>query len=164
MDGADAISQLLSNSANTPVEVAESDNAFFITREYSLRPDSGGAGEFQGGLGGVREYEITVERVEALFSSDRAIHRPWGSTGGGEGTIGRVVVIRKNGEAKQLPPNGAALTLHRGDRLRVETGGGGGFGDPAKRPREAVQHDLAAGRITKQFAQQWYGSGAAKAS
>jgi N-methylhydantoinase B len=163
MDGADAISQLLSNSANTPVEVAESDNAFLITREYSLRPDSGGAGEFQGGLGGVREYEITVERVEALFSSDRAIHRPWGSTGGDEGTIGRVVVIRKNGEAKQLPPNGAALTLHRGDRLRVETGGGGGFGDPARRSPEAVRRDLAAGRITKEFAQQWYGSGAAKA-
>ncbi len=155
-DGADAISQLLSNSANTPVEVAESDNRFFITREYSLRPDSGGAGEYQGGLGGVREYEIIAERVEALFSSDRAIHRPWGSGGGAEGTIGRVLVIRQ-GEAKQLPPNGAALTLYRGDRLRIETGGGGGFGDPARRAPVAVLRDLRAGRISPAFASRWYG-------
>jgi N-methylhydantoinase B len=159
-DGADAISQLLSNSANTPVEVAESDNPFFITREYSLRPDSGGAGQHQGGLGGVREYEITAERVEALFSSDRAIHRPWGSSAGSEGTIGRVLVIRQ-GNATQLPPNGAALTLYQGDRLRIETGGGGGFGDPALRPREAVLRDLQAGRITPAFAQRWYGVGGA---
>lgn len=156
IDGADAISQLLSNSANTPVEVAESDNPFFLTREYSLRCDSGGAGEFQGGLGGVREYEITAERVEALFSSDRAIHRPWGSHGGGEGTIGRVLVIR-NGTATQLPPNGAALTLGRGDRLRIETGGGGGFGDPRKRAPAAVARDLAAGRISAAFARDAYG-------
>ncbi len=155
-DGADAISQLLSNSANTPVEVAESDFPFFLTREYSLRADSGGAGRFQGGLGGVREYEITADRVEALFSSDRAIHKPWGSAGGSEGSSGRVLHIRA-GQATQLPPNGAALTLLRGDRLRVETGGGGGFGDPREREALAVERDLASGRISSRFAREAYG-------
>ncbi len=155
-DGADAISQLLSNSANTPVEVAESDNPFLRVREYSLRTDSGGAGEFQGGLGCVREFEIIGDKAEVVYSSDRAIHRPWGLAEGKDGTIGSVALIR-NGERTQLPPNGAALTMHRGDRLRVETGGGGGLGDPGKRGQPQVQHDIAAGRITAEFAANAYG-------
>lgn len=155
-DGADAISQLLSNSANTPVEVAETDNEFFRIREYSLRPDSCGAGQYQGGLGCVREFEITAEQVEVVCSSDRALHRPWGLAGGNEGTIGRLVAIR-GGESTQLPPNGAAVTLHRGDRLRVETGGGGGLGDSGKRERAAIERDLASGRITPAFAHAAYG-------
>ena len=155
-DGCDAISQLLSNSANTPVEVAESDNSFFRIREYSLRADSCGAGQHQGGLGCVREFEITAEQVEVVCSSDRALHRPWGLGGGSEGSIGRLMAIR-SGKATQLPPNGAALTLHRGDRLRVETGGGGGLGDPSKRDRVAIDRDLASGRITADFARAAYG-------
>lgn len=156
-DGCDAISQLLSNSANTPVEVAESDNAFFRIRAYGLRPDSGGAGRHQGGLGCIREFEITADRVELVCSSDRALHHPWGLGGGDEGTIGRLMLIRANGETTQLPPNGAAMTLHRGDRLRVETGGGGGLGDPRARDRAAIERDLASGRITAAFAQEHYG-------
>lgn len=155
IDGADAISQLLSNSANTPVEVAESDNDFFRIREYSLRPDSGGVGQFQGGLGCVREYEITAERVEALFSSDRAHHLPWGLNGGAQGSTGQVFAIR-NGERTQLPANGAALTLQRGDRLRVETGGGGGMGDPQQRAPAQIQADLVSGRITAGLARTAY--------
>jgi len=157
-DGVDAISQLISNSANTPVEVAEGDNQFLRIREYSLRTDSGGVGEFQGGLGCARVFEIAADTVEVVFSSDRAIHRPWGLNGGGEGTIGRVVAIQ-NGTETQLPPNGTALTMHRGDRLRVETGGGGGVGDPAKRTPESIDRDLRLGRITAAFAQEMYGRG-----
>jgi len=155
-DGVDAISQLLSNSANTPVEVAESDNEFLRVREYSLRPDSGGAGEFQGGLGCAREFEIAAEQVEIVYSSDRALHRPWGLWDGHEGTIGRVVAIQ-DGVRTQLPPNGAALTLKRGDRLRVETGGGGGLGDPARRSRAFIERDVRSGRITAAFARSEYG-------
>jgi len=155
-DGADAISQLLSNSANTPVEVAESDNSFLRIREYSLRPDSGGAGEFHGGLGCVREFEIIAEQVEVVCSSDRALHRPWGLWNGSEGTMGSMVAIQ-NGKRTQFPPNGGALTMHRGDRLRVETGGGGGMGDPSKRARADVERDLISGRITPAFALAAYG-------
>lgn len=155
-DGADAISQLLSNSANTPVEVAETDYEFFRIRDYALAPDSAGAGAHQGGLGCVREFEITADRVEAVYSSDRANHRPWALAGGTEGTIGRVSLIR-DGASKQLPANGAAVTLQRGDRLRVETGGGGGLGDPHQRPREEIAADVATGRITPEFAVRWYG-------
>lgn len=159
-DGADAVSQLISNSANTPVEVAESDNSFLRIREYSLRTDSGGAGEFQGGMGCVREFEITAEQVEVVCSSDRALHRPWGLNNGGDGTIGSMVAIQ-NGKRTQLPPNGAALTMHRGDRLRVETGGGGGLGDPHLRDRTKVERDIVSGRITPDFAATAYGMGPA---
>jgi len=155
-DGVDAISQLLSNSANTPVEVAESDNAYLRIREYSLRPDSGGAGEFQGGLGCVREFEIAAEQVEVVFSSDRALHKPWGLWSGQDGTIGRIVAIQ-NGKHTQLPPNGAALSMRRGDRLRVETGGGGGLGDPRKRERASIARDVRSGRISAEFAHTQYG-------
>lgn len=155
VDGVDAISQLLSNSANTPVEVAESDNPWLRIREYSLRPDSGGAGQYQGGLGCVREFEIAGESVEIVFSSDRALHQPWGLWGGSDGQSGKVVAIRK-GERTQLPANGAALTMTRGERLRVETGGGGGLGDPVRRDRARVERDLRAGRISAAFAKSAY--------
>jgi N-methylhydantoinase B len=155
-DGADAISQLLSNSANTPVEIAESDNDFFRIREYSLRMDSGGAGRFQGGLGCVREYEITAPTVEVLFSSDRANNLPWGIAGGEEGTTGQVFVIQGE-QRRQLPANGGTATLRQGNRLRVETGGGGGLGMPGARDRDQVGRDLKSGRISAEFAAQRYG-------
>ncbi len=107
----------------------------------------------------MREFEIAADTVEVVFSSDRAIHRPWGLWGGSEGTLGRVVAIQ-DGKSTQLPANGAALTMHRGDRLRVETGGGGGFGDPAERTHEAIARDLREGRITPAFAREAYGDAA----
>ncbi|KQX42526.1 hypothetical protein ASD04_00715 [Devosia sp. Root436] len=155
-DGADAISQLLSNSANTPVESAESDYDYFRIVRYELRPDSGGAGEFQGGLGCVREFEIVRDGVQVVFSSDRANNKPWGIMGGAPGTIGSVKVISK-GKTLQLPANGGSASLNRGDRLRVETGGGGGIGDPATRDPDLVARDLSLGRITPEFAEKHYG-------
>jgi N-methylhydantoinase B len=153
--GSDAVSQLLSNSANTPVEAAELDFDFMRIRRYALRPDSGGAGTQQGGLGCVREFEITRDGVEILFSSDRAQHEPWSLDGGAPGTIGTVTAVQA-GRRITLPPNGGSLTLNTGDRLRVETGGGGGLGDPARRDAALVRADIAAGRISPGFAATHY--------
>ncbi len=110
----------MSNTRNTPVEVFELEHPMRITT-YALRSGSGGAGTHRGGDGVVREYEA-LEPVEASLISDRRRHQPQGSSGGAAGAPGRNLL---NGE---LLGGRVACRLRAGDRLRVETPGGGGWG------------------------------------
>ncbi len=115
----------MSNTRNTPVEAFE--QAFPLRiRTYALRKGSGGAGEFSGGEGLVREYEMLGD-VSATILTERRKSQPYGAQGGEPGTSGRNTIVRANGEVEELPAK-ARLELHAGDRLRIETPGGGGFG------------------------------------
>jgi N-methylhydantoinase B len=141
---------------NSPIEQVESKYPLLITH-YTLRSDSGGAGQHRGGLGAEIEFEALAPMV-ASTTVERVHCRPWGLEGGLE-AFGNQVTLTKDGVPQTNVPN-AKLTSQRmaiGDRLALRAGGGGGFGDPHKRDRNLVEHDLAEGYITPQAAELNYG-------
>jgi N-methylhydantoinase B len=121
-DGPDAIHVAMSNTLNTPTEALEREFPVRV-REHSVRRDTGGEGRHRGGDGLVRELEALAPLTFTLLTERRA-HAPRGSEGGGDGTPGRNLL---NGEPL---PSKASGRLEAGDRLRLETPGGGGYGKP----------------------------------
>jgi N-methylhydantoinase B len=121
-DGPDAIHVAMSNTLNTPTEALETEFPVRV-REHSVRRGTGGAGRRRGGDGLVRELEALAPLAFTLLT-ERRTHAPRGSEGGGDGTPGRNLL---NGEPL---PSKASGRLEAGDRLRLETPGGGGYGPP----------------------------------
>ncbi len=117
----------MSNTLNTPVEALELEFPLRVT-EYALRRGSGGAGAHHGGDGVIREFEA-LEPMTFSLITERRRHAPRGAAGGHDGTPGRNLL---NG--RELEPKARGM-LRPGDRLRLETPGGGGYGEP--RPRGA---------------------------
>jgi N-methylhydantoinase B len=140
------------DSANVPVELQE---ALYPYRfeGVALRQDSAGAGQHRGGLGVVKDYLVTAPcRMNSAF--DRVVCPPWGVSGGGDGVPGKVTIRRADGSEEVMLKGDTAMAP--GDRVRVETAGGGGFGDARKRPRERVLHDLRRGYISEAAASDHY--------
>ncbi|KHK01189.1 hydantoinase B/oxoprolinase family protein [Desulfovibrio sp. TomC] len=123
-NGQSAVHSHMTNTLNTPIEALEYAYPLRVVR-YALRHGSGGAGRHTGGEGLVREIEA-LGAMEATVLSDRRLHGPWGLDGGGEGAAGVNVVTRRTGE--MVMPGKFHVRLRPGDRLRIETPGGGGFG------------------------------------
>ena len=119
-DGPSAVHVAMSNTLNTPIEALELEFPLRAV-EYSLRRGSGGAGKYRGGDGAVRELEA-IEEMRYSLITERRRHAPPGAAGGEPGAPGRNLL---GGE--ELPPK-ASGTLQPGDRLRIETPGGGGYG------------------------------------
>jgi N-methylhydantoinase B/oxoprolinase/acetone carboxylase alpha subunit len=132
MAGLSGVHTHMSNTRNTPVEALEQALPIRI-RMYALRQGSGGAGEFPGGDGLIREYEVLTE-TSATILTDRRESRPYGARGGGPGAPGRNSICRIDGTIEKLPAQ-ARSELHAGDRLRIESPGGGGFGTPTAAER-----------------------------
>ena len=124
-DGPSGVHVAMSNTLNTPVEALERELPLRV-REYALRRGSGGAGRHRGGDGVVRELEAT-EPMSFSLIAERRRHRPPGAAGGRPGAPGRDWLIAADGERRPLPGK-ATGTLSRGERLRIETPGGGGDG------------------------------------
>ena len=123
---------------------------------YALNTEDGtGAGRFRGGFGAVREYEMLADDTMMYGSLGRSIVRPWGLEGGGEGSLNYVEVESegKRWRGARIP----ATTMHRGDRVRIVTGGGGGFGDAKVRPAADVAADVADGYVSAETARGDYG-------
>ena len=121
----------MTNSWNTPVEAFEHDYPLSV-RSYRIRSGSGGDGLHQGGNGIVREVEF-LEPAEVTLLSDRRARGPWGLAGGAPGLPGKNKLSR-NGSNENLPAKVRTL-LKKGDVLRIESPGGGGWGS-ASRPSE----------------------------
>ncbi|HKY32815.1 MAG TPA: hydantoinase B/oxoprolinase family protein [Candidatus Polarisedimenticolia bacterium] len=119
----------MTNSLNTPVEALERALPLRITR-YTLRRGSGGAGRHRGGDGLVREYELLAP-AEVTLLSDRRERQPWGLAGGSPGAAGRNRLVRAAGGESDLPGK-FRLRAGPGDRLVIETPGGGGWGAPGE--------------------------------
>src|SRR4051812_11291691 len=119
-DGPSGVHVAMSNTLNTPVEALEQTFPLRVV-EYALRRDTGGAGEHRGGNGVVRELEALQEMTYSLLT-ERRRHAPPGADGGADGARGRNLVAGEEVEPK------ATGTLHEGERLRLETPGGGGHG------------------------------------
>jgi N-methylhydantoinase B len=127
LDGMNATHTHMTNSLNTPAEALEYSYPLRV-REYRIRKGSGGKGRHKGGDGSVREIEVmAVARMSLL--SDRRKRAPYGLQGGGDGALGRAFIIRADGSKEQLASKGS-WDLQAGDRVRIETPGGGGFGEP----------------------------------
>jgi len=122
--GASGLHTHMTNTLNTPIEALEAYYPMRIT-EYRIRRDSGGHGEFEGGDGLVRELECLVESNVSMLS-ERRMTAPWGLNGGGAGAVGVNSLIRNGIETKL--PGKANAQLAPGDRIRIETPGGGAWG------------------------------------
>lgn len=143
---------------NAPVEAQESKHRWMYAIEYGLRPDSGGAGRQRGGLGTVQRW-VTENTVTLDSFVERTQTPPWGLDGGLDALPNRVSVQRLGASEITRFSNGKVdgLTLQPGDAVVVETGGGGGYGDPRERDPQAIRLDVAAGYVTKEQAHHIYG-------
>jgi N-methylhydantoinase B len=131
-DGPSGVHVAMSNTLNTPIEALERELPVIVT-EYALRRGSGGAGRHRGGDGVVRELEALSDMTFSLIA-ERRRHAPPGAEGGEPGERGRDTLIGSDGKARGLPAK-ITGTLHSGERLRIETPGGGGYGTPSERER-----------------------------
>jgi len=123
--GASGVQTHMTNSRLTDPEVLERRFPVLL-REFALRPGSGGRGEFPGGDGLVREIEFREPMTAAILSNRRRVP-PFGLAGGGPGAAGVNLLLRRDGSSETLPAT-AEFTVDAGDRFRIETPGGGGFG------------------------------------
>ncbi len=123
--GVSGVHTHMTNSLNTPAEALEYAYPLRV-RRYSLRPGSGGDGQFRGGDGIVREIEVLTD-CEVTLLADRRSRGPWGLSGGADGAPGKTSITRNNGAVETMPGKFSAR-LRKGERIRVETPGGGGWG------------------------------------
>ena len=124
-DGCDAVDSPLSNCSNIPVEAIDMEHDFFRVVEYALVRGSGGKGEYCGGLGMRRVYEVLADGVEYQSYSDRFTIPPQGLFGGEDGGAAFTCVLR--GNEKIMLGSKTSFQLAKGDRLVMSTGGGRGL-------------------------------------
>lgn len=154
-DGVDAIETDATNCMNLPAEAMEMEAPIRIHR-VGLRADSGGAGARRGGLGVVREYEILADDIAFSHRGERHVHAAPGLAGGGSGAKAVSVIKRADGSEETILSK-RETRLNRGDRLVLETAGGGGYGDPKARDAALVAEDIANGKVSRAQATAVYG-------
>jgi N-methylhydantoinase B len=152
-DGTSAVHSHMSNTRNTPVEVLETTYPISI-EEYSIVESSAGAGRWRGGFGIRRRYHL-LEPTTVTLSSDRRKHPPWGIAGGKPASCANNYRLLADGRRAELPSK-VSFKAKAGERIVIETPGGGGYGDPSARSREAMERDLREGLVTSQEAEQLY--------
>lgn len=157
-EGSDGESALINNVNGSlqdfPIEMVESKWPFRI-REYSIRPDSGGAGRWRGGNGVIREYEFLAAGVFGLWF-ERSVTPAWGLFGG-SGAVGPEVVIDPGTENEFRALKLNARKAVKGTVVRLAVGGGGGYGEASERDPEAIRYDIENGYISAERALADYG-------
>jgi N-methylhydantoinase B len=145
-DGLNHANNPISTATIPPAEVMEASYPVMFT-QWALRPDSAGAGEHRGGFGAIYEIEVLSEGgADVALLGERGRFAPFGVNGGGEGALNRFQWQTEEGWRE--PPMTSKVTgvrLKQGQRVRLETPGGGGWGDPAKRDAAARERDRAQG-------------------
>jgi len=137
----------------SPIEVWEAKNPWLMDR-MALRRDSGGAGEWRGGAGVDFFFRMT-EDIYITTVVERTKNAPWGLSGGGFAVPNGAAVRFPDGRRVPVPKT-TRLAVPKDAVLELATGGGGGYGDPGMRPKEAVLADLRAGYISEEFARKHY--------
>ena len=144
----------ISTAIIPPLEILEAAYPVQFT-EWGLRPDSGGEGQHRGGLGAVYEIELLEENATAFLFGERGKYAPQGVVGGGEGATNLFFYDIEDTDAtdgKKSPPlvsKITGVTLKKGQRVRLETPGGGGYGAASKRSKDLHENDLKQGYVTK---------------
>lgn len=154
-DGLDAIRTGLGNTGTQPVERVEQEYDFVTIEEFSIVPDTGGAGRYRGG-NAARRVTALADECEIVTTGDRRYTRPYGIAGGQAGQSAKDVHVTPDGEAIELPSKTTA-TVPAGSRLAVQPAGGGGFGDPLERPVADVRADVENGYVSVEAARERYG-------
>lgn len=153
-DGVDAI--YFVGQENYPVEFIELGFPVSIS-EYGLHTDSGGPGLYRGGCGVVREIRPQVDNTRVSVRIEGTVNPPWGTAGGQAGRPGRIRVNPDTPKERVLPSIKDGVILNRGDVLRIETGGGGGWGNPFDRDPQIVADDVADRMVSIEAAREDYG-------
>jgi N-methylhydantoinase B len=157
-DGLNHSNNPISTATIPPVEILESLYPVMFT-QWALRPDSGGPGRNRGGLGAIYEVEALAEAgADVFLIGERGKYPPFGVNGGGPAALNRFIYETDHGEA--TPPMVSKVTdvrIRRGQKVRLETPGGGGFGDPATREPARVVRDVEFGYISRVSARRDYG-------
>lgn len=164
-DGNDATDAINGNCRVIPVEVFETRYPF-LTEEFTLVPDSGGAGQFRGGLGTSKTWVCTDTEITCSQLTDRHNNVAYGLDGGQPGKAGMTLYQGSGANAwktmveafgKSSTSKWSNVVVRPGDRVRLVTPGGGGFGDPKSREQTAIQEDLEEGFVTAGAAAVDYG-------
>lgn len=154
-DGKDGVQVHITNTSNLPVEAIELEYPLRV-EEYSLIPDTGGAGRQRGGMGIRRVIRPVGHTCVFNGVGERFRHQPWGIFGGHAGASGRFYL--ESGEGEQLPLSSKAVGIPLPEHACavIETPGAGGYGNPDERPVEAIEDDLSAGKISLERARTEY--------
>lgn len=126
-------------------------------RCYAINPDTGGPGRWRGGCGLVREVEVLAREAMISMRIDTVDNPPWGVSGGQGGGVGRCVVNPGRPDERLIQPLSDGNMVKRGDVVRIETGGGGGWGHPFDREPKRVLADVRGGFVSSAKAAACYG-------
>ena len=138
----------ISTATIPPLEILEAAYPVMFT-QWALRPDSGGEGKHRGGLGAIYEIELLEEDADAFLFGERGKFAPPGVVGGGPAARNVFTFETDDGEAN--PPfvsKMVGIKLKRGQKVRLETPGGGGYGPPGERDKAAQERDVELGYVT----------------
>lgn len=127
-----------------------------LVEEYSLVTDSGGAGEFRGGMGLRRVIRPVNHQCTFNGVGERFRHRPWGLQGGQPGASGRFLIREPEGETRRLDDKPAAVPVTEQQAIIVETPGAGGYGAPQRRSQEKIKLDRVSGKYSNSYLQVQY--------
>jgi N-methylhydantoinase B len=155
-DGSDASGANMAFLRNTPVEINEAEVPIRIL-DYGLVPDSGGAGQYRGGLAIAMEFKVFAPNtLVTARNRDRTLFGSWGIKGG---LAGRTSMFKRNPgmHDEEVLGNTDILACRPGDVIRLEGNGGGGYGAPMLRPVEAVENDVVRGYVSPAQAREVYG-------
>jgi len=148
--------ELVVNVMNTPVEALETEFPVRVER-YELATDSGGPGQFRGGLGVRRQWQILAEESTVNLRMDRFKFASPGVFGAKPARASKAVLNPGRPGERALTSKVAGLRLRQGDVLSVDFAGGGGFGDPLRRDVERVREDVERGYVSLEAAREDYG-------
>ena len=151
-DGACAPATHLSNLHITPIEILETEFPCRISR-FELVPDTGGAGQWRGGLSLLREYEL-LQNATVIRRYDKSRFPPTGLAGGKAGCGARFVI--RLGTAQEAPMPSGRYEMQAGERFLLQSAGGGGYGDPPQRDAAALARDMAEGYVSAAGAKKDY--------
>lgn len=155
-DGMDGAHAHITNSLNMPIEAVENEYPLLV-EEYALIPDSGGAGQYRGGMGIARSIRAIAPGTTFSARADSFITAAAGANGGAEGSHCRVIRNENSSAAEILDPKQRLLAIESGETIRMETPGGGGFGPPSSRDVVDLARDLADGKVSEAAALRDYG-------
>jgi N-methylhydantoinase B len=163
-DGNDAVDSINGNCRPTPIEVFETRFPWRV--EYlAFVTDSAGCGKFRGGLGYAKQMICLNEEVTCSQMTDRHVFPPWGLHGGKTGGLGATLVLKAGTEnwkdmreayGKKSTSRYSNVRIVKGDRLRLVSPGGGGYGDPRTRDREQIVYDIEQGYVSPAAAERDY--------
>jgi N-methylhydantoinase B len=153
-DGIDAV--YLVAQENYPAEFLDSVYPVRL-RRYAIHCDTGGPGRWRGGCGIVREVEVLAPEAIVSVRIDGVENPPWGVAGGKSGGPGRIVINPGTADERIIPPISDGTIVKRGDVIRLETGGGGGWGHPFDREPDRVLDDVLGGFVSREAAEREYG-------